>query len=150
MRHSSSSGPPAFQSPSRSGSFLILLVRMVNDELRDVVAELEALDVIEAEVLSGEDAAEAGLGRNVAVAVKGAHRTRQGARCHLDLVAIAEDARQDGRTGGADGAVRPGIRGIGGGGGEGGPGRVGGGCWNPVRVREADGRDRPPELKLIL
>src|SRR6202035_309524 len=114
MRHSSSSGPPAFQSPSRSGSFLILLVRMVNDELRDVVAELEALDVIEAEVLSGEDAAEAGLGRHVAIAGEGADGARQRARDNLDLVAVAEVGGQHGRASCADGAVGAGIRRIGG------------------------------------
>src|SRR6266550_6844411 len=122
---------------------------VAKDELRDVVAKLEALDVIEAKVLSGEDAAEAGLRRYVAVAVKGPHGARQGARRDLDAVAVAEDGAQHGRAGGADGAVGAGIRRIGGGVSERGPVRVGDGGGVPIRVREADRRDRPPELEVI-
>src|ERR1700736_1197148 len=149
MRRPSLSGPPAFRSFSSFDSFLVLLMRVVKYELRDVAAELEALDVIEAKVLSGEDAAEAGLRGHVAVAVEGPHGSRQGARRNLDAVAIAEDRSQHRRAGGADGAMSAGIRWIGGGVGERGPVQVRDRCRIPIRVRETDGRDRSPELEVI-
>src|ERR1700736_1262837 len=149
MLRPSLSGPPAFRSFSSFDSFLVLLMRVVKYELRDVAAELEALDVIEAKVLSGEDAAEAGLRGHVAVAVEGPHGARQGARGNLDAVAIAEDSGPHGRAGGAAGAMCAGIRRCGCGVGERCPIRVGDGCGIPIRVRETDGRDRSPELEMI-
>src|ERR1700736_2323804 len=107
----------------------------MKDELRDVVTKLEALDMIEAKVLSGEDATEAGLSGHVAVAVEGPHGARQGAGRDLDAVAIAEDGSQHGRAGGADGAVGAGIRRIGGGYRERGPVRVANRCRIAVCVR---------------
>src|SRR5438270_9040635 len=138
MRRPLSSGPPGSRLLLTSGSFLILLMSVVKNELRDVVAELEAFDVIEAKVLSGEDPAEPGLGRHVAVAVEGPQGAWQGAGRDLDVLAIAEDGSQHGRAGGADGAMGAWIRGVGSSQRECTPVGVADGCGGPDSVRLPD------------
>ena len=82
-------------------------------ELRNVTSELLARLVIDSRVLPGEDAAEAGLGCHLRIAVKVPHHARYGRRGHVDLVTIAEEGREHGCAGRTDGAVGARVRRVG-------------------------------------
>ena len=85
---------------------------------------VQARDVIDPGVLPGEDAAQAGLGGHVGVAAEGPYDPGHRGRADGDRVTVAEDRREDRRTGRADRAVGTGIRRVGGRGREWRPGRV--------------------------
>src|SRR3989442_5311726 len=118
-------------------------------ELRNVVAKLEARFVIDASVLSRVDPAQAGLGRNVAVAGKGPNGAWQNVGGDADLILVPEEGGQYGRSGRANRAVGAWIRGIKCGNGERRPIRVADYCRIPACFGQADGRDRPPDLVMV-
>jgi len=119
-------------------------------ELRNGVPERQARLVIDPCVLSREDPAQAGLRRHVVVAGKGPNDAWQYVRGDADLILVPEEGRQHGRSGRANGAVGAWIRGISCGDGERRPGRVADRRRIPVGVSQADGRDGPPELVVVL
>src|SRR5690242_17554939 len=100
--------------------------------------------MIDPRVLAREDPAQASLGRNSLVAVKGPHGAGQAVRGDPDVIAVAEKGGQHNGSSRADGAVGAWIRGIGGSDGERRPGWVADGCRIPVGVGQADGRNRSP------
>ncbi len=106
--------------------------------------------MIEPSVLSREDPAQAGLCRNVVVAGKGPNGTWQNVRGYPDLILVTEEGGQHGRSGRANRAVGAWIRGISRGDGERRPGRVADRRRIPVGVGQADCRDWPPELVVVL
>src|SRR5207302_8543430 len=106
--------------------------------------------MIDPRVLSREDTAQAGLRRHVRVAIKGPNGAWQNVGGYTDLILVPEEGGQHSRSGRANRAVGAWIRGIRCGDSEWRPGRVADRCRIPVGVGQADCRDRPPELVVVL
>src|SRR5690348_4535008 len=75
---------------------------VTEDELGDIASELYPRDVIDPRVLTGEDAAQAGLRRRVGIAGEGPDDPGQCGRADPDVVAVAEERREHSRAGRAD------------------------------------------------
>ncbi len=119
-------------------------------ELRNGVPERQARLVIEPSVLSRVDPAQAGLRRHVAEAGKGPNNPWQDVRGDADLILVPEKGGQHSRPRRANSAVGAWIRGISCGDGERRPIRVADRRRIAVGVGQADGRDGPPELVVVL
>src|SRR5579872_1522722 len=96
------------------------------------------------------DAAQSGLRLSIAVAVKAARDAWQHVGCYLEVMLIPVKGGQDDRGDGAPHAMRSWIGGIGWGGRQRVPVGVRNRLWIAVGVSQADGRDRPPDLVVVL
>src|SRR6185437_12225588 len=87
--------------------------RVVQDEAGDLAAELHAGHVIEPSVLAGEDPAQTGLLRRGSEAPERASHTWQSGRGDRERLVVTVEAGEHVGTGGADRAVRTGVRRVG-------------------------------------
>src|SRR3981081_3920497 len=122
----------------------------LDHESGDVMTLLEAGFVVDPSVDAAVDTAQPGLAGGGAVAGEGTGHAGEHVRGDGDPVVVTEEAGQHRSSGAADSAVGTGIERIGRRGQERGPARVTGGGRVAVVVCIPDGRDRSPEMEVVL